>query len=83
MVPNAGATMEEDTGEMNVNEETVKVAAHFRPLVQFFGFAGSSGPSQVTRLKSFIDREVSFFFNGGCPKGGWPFSKSLSLGSPP
>ena len=44
----AGATIEEDTGEMKVNEDTTKVASHFRFRVQFLGFSGSSGPSQVT-----------------------------------
>lgn len=48
MAGRAGATMEEETGEMKVKEETISVAAHFLPLVQFLGFSGSSGPSQVT-----------------------------------
>lgn len=43
-----GATIVEETGDMNVNEETIRVAAHFRPRVQFRGFLGSSGPSHVT-----------------------------------
>lgn len=45
---NAGATIEEETGEMKVKSETVIVAAHFFLLVQFLGFSGSSGPSQST-----------------------------------
>lgn len=44
----AGATIDEETGEMNVNSDTVMVAAHFFLLLQFFGFSGSSGPSHVT-----------------------------------
>lgn len=48
MVSIAGATREEDTGEMNVKQETVQTAAHFFPVVQFLGFSGSSGPSHVT-----------------------------------
>lgn len=62
----AGATIEEDTGLMKVNAETMAVAAHFRVNTQlqisinlnrltsrkirpyFFGFSGSSGPSQST-----------------------------------
>lgn len=48
MVVNAGATMEDDTGEMKVNRETVMVAAHFFFVGQFLGFSGSSGPSHVT-----------------------------------
>lgn len=43
-----GATIVEDTGEMNVNEETIRVAAHFLERVQLRGFAGSSGLSHVT-----------------------------------
>lgn len=34
----AGATMEEETGEMKVKEETTIVAAHLCPVDQFFGF---------------------------------------------
>ena len=44
----AGATIDEETGEMNVNSETVMVAAHFFVALQFFGFSGSSSPSHVT-----------------------------------
>jgi hypothetical protein len=44
----AGATIDDETGEMKVNEETMKVAAHFLLKVQFLGFAESSGPSHVT-----------------------------------
>src|ERR1700761_3053835 len=49
----AGATMDEETGDINVKDETTNTAAHFRLNDQFFGFPGSSGPSQVTRLGSF------------------------------
>lgn len=42
----AGAIIEEATGEMNVKDETVSRAAHFRFEGQFLGFAGSSDPSQ-------------------------------------
>lgn len=48
MAVSAGATMDDETGEMNVKEETTSVAAHLCFLSQFLGFAGSSGPSQVT-----------------------------------
>ena len=44
----AGATMDEDTGLMKVKDETTNVASHFCFRVQFLGFAGSLGPSQVT-----------------------------------
>ena len=44
----AGATIDEDTGEMKVKEETTMVAAHFFFMVQFLGFSGSSLPSHVT-----------------------------------
>ena len=42
----AGATMQEETGDMKVNEDKITVAAHFFLKLQFFGFSGSSGPSQ-------------------------------------
>ena len=48
MVDSAGATNEEETGEINVKHETTIVAVHLRFLDQFLGFAGSSGPSHVT-----------------------------------
>ena len=52
----AGAIIELDTGEMKVKSETVMVAAHFLCRLQFFGFIGSAGPSQVTKEVSFSDR---------------------------
>jgi hypothetical protein len=36
--------MDEETGEMNVKQETTKTAAHLLFIDQFFGFSGSSGP---------------------------------------
>lgn len=48
----AGATIEEETGDMKVNDDTIKVAAHFFPFFQFFGFSGSSSPSHVTYMVS-------------------------------
>jgi hypothetical protein len=56
MFARAGAIIELDTGEMKVKSETVIVAAHFFCLLQFLGFSGSCGPSQVTRLTSFSER---------------------------
>ena len=44
----AGATTDEETGEMKVKDDMTIVAAHFRPNVQFLGFSGSLGPSHVT-----------------------------------
>ena len=44
----AGAIIEEDTGDIKVKDDTTKVAAHFLPSDQFFGFLQSSGPDQVT-----------------------------------
>ena len=44
----AGATMDEETGEMKVKDEMTSVAAHLERSAQFLGFCGSSGPSQVT-----------------------------------
>ena len=46
----AGAIMEDEIGETSVKEDTMKVAAHFRFIDQFFGFAGSSSESHVTWL---------------------------------
>jgi hypothetical protein len=40
--------MEEETGEMKENKDTMAVAAHFLPKDQFLGFAGSLHPFQVT-----------------------------------
>jgi hypothetical protein len=48
ILPKAGATIDDETGEMKVNEETISVAAHLLRNAQFFGLSGSSGPSQVT-----------------------------------
>ena len=44
----AGATIDDETGEMRVKKDTTIVAAHFRLKVQFLGFAGSSEPSHET-----------------------------------
>ena len=44
----AGATTDDETGDINVKEDTTTVAAHFRFRDQFLGFSGSFGPSQVT-----------------------------------
>lgn len=52
MWSNAGAAIEEERGDMNANAETTMVAAHFRGMLQFLGFSGSSGPSQVTKFES-------------------------------
>lgn len=48
MVLSAGATMDEETGEMKVKQETTNTAAHLFPIDQFFGFSTSSGPFQAT-----------------------------------
>ena len=48
MVDRAGAVMEEQRGERKAKPETMSDVAHFCPMDQFFGFAGSDGPSQVT-----------------------------------
>lgn len=47
MVPSAGATMDDDTGEMKVKADTTSVATHFLRIGQFLGFSGSSGPVHV------------------------------------
>jgi hypothetical protein len=46
----AGAIIEDERGERKENRETIAVAAHFLPKDQFFGFAGSLLPFQVTCL---------------------------------
>ena len=45
---NAGATIDDDTGDTNMNSELSTVMPQRFPLLQFLGFAGSSGPSHVT-----------------------------------
>lgn len=44
----AGAIMVEETGEMNVKQDTMMVAVHLRATDQFRGFVGSDGDDQVT-----------------------------------
>lgn len=44
----AGEIMDDEMGETSVKHDTMRVAAHLRLIDQFFGFAGSSGESQVT-----------------------------------
>src|SRR4051812_40302389 len=81
MTPNAGATMEEETGDMNVKDETTNVAAHFRFMLQFFGFRGSCGPSHVTKFGSCVERVERCdraFPSRGCASK----SRSLSFGMP-
>lgn len=48
IVDNAGETIVDETGEINVKDDTSKVATHFFERLQLSGFAGSSGPFQVT-----------------------------------
>lgn len=48
MVGNAGVTIVDENGEMNVKRETRIVVIHFCLLLQFRGLEGSFGPSQVT-----------------------------------
>lgn len=51
----AGATMDDDTGDMKVKDDTIRVAAHFFLYVQFLGFSGSSASSHVTCAVIKID----------------------------
>jgi hypothetical protein len=44
----AGATIDEETGEMKVKQETTNTAAHLFLIGQFFGFSGSSTLRQMT-----------------------------------
>lgn len=78
MVVNAGATMEEETGEMKVKEDTTRHAAHLRRIDQFFGLAGSSGPSQETTFGSCCCGGSVF----DCSRAGSPFSTSFTSGMP-
>lgn len=48
MVGMVGATIDDDNGPTTLKNETKTDAAHRRRMGQFRGFAGSSGPSQVT-----------------------------------
>jgi hypothetical protein len=75
---NAGAIMDEDMGETKVNAETMNVAAHLRFMDQFFGLAGSSSESHVTRFGSLIDRvdRADFLFSS------WGVGTSSSYGMP-
>lgn len=51
---NAGATIVDDTGEINVKDETRTVETHFRWRLQLRGLAGSFGPDQVTLTMSSV-----------------------------
>jgi hypothetical protein len=44
----AGATIDDETGEMKVKQDTIKTIDHFLLIGQFLGLSGSSGPFQVT-----------------------------------
>ena len=88
----AGATIDEERGEMKVKEAMIyrifqyrvptrflagmltAVAAHFRFLVQFLGFAGSSFPFQVTMLGSCAPG----CSRSGPSKGDRAFSRSFA-----
>ena len=52
----AGATIDDETGEMNVKDDTTIVAAHFFFIVQFFGFSGSLVPFHVTYQEESVSR---------------------------
>jgi hypothetical protein len=43
----AGATIDDDMGEMNMKRELSMVIPQRLALLQFLGLAGSSGPSHV------------------------------------
>jgi hypothetical protein len=65
MLLRAGDIMDDDIGETRVKQETIKVAAHFRFIDQFFGLLGSFSESHVTRFGSLTDLVDFFFSNGG------------------
>jgi hypothetical protein len=44
----AGATIDDETGEIKVKHDTIKTIDHFLRIGQFLGLSGSSGPVQVT-----------------------------------
>lgn len=48
MLSNAGATMEDETGDMKVKNDTRTAASLFFFVGQFLGLSGSSGPFHVT-----------------------------------
>lgn len=49
--------MVEETGEIKVKHETSRVADHFRAWLQFSGFAGSLGLSQVIYCQKVLEDE--------------------------
>jgi hypothetical protein len=48
IIAKAGATMDDDTGETNMNNEFRMVMRHRLLFGQFLGFSGSSRPFQST-----------------------------------
>ena len=46
--------MELANGDIKLKPDTTSVAAHLRRRDQFFGLAGSSGPSHVTNVESSL-----------------------------
>jgi hypothetical protein len=72
----AGAAMEDETGE-KVKDETTNTTVHLHFKDQSFGFAGSSGPSQVTKLGSSGTLFESFISSSDCS------STSLSVSMSP
>jgi hypothetical protein len=69
ITPNAGATIEDDTGDTNMNRETSTVVHQRFVLLQFFGLSGSLGPSQVTCSDmSALAILINIFENFALPK---------------
>jgi hypothetical protein len=78
MEESAGEIMLDEMGDTSVKQDTISVAAHFRLMDQFFGFAGSSTESHVIRLGSRALR-FDFCFS----RRGVAASTSCSYGMPP
>lgn len=66
MTSNAGATIEDDIGDMDMNSEFRIVIRTLLTSFQFFGFSGSSWSlhvtysAQVSRMKVFACNENAF-----------------------
>ena len=57
IMENTGATMEEETGETNMNSELRIVTSHRLLLGQFLGLSGSFGPFQHATCRIGIREE--------------------------
>src|SRR5438046_176036 len=65
---NAGATIDDDTGDMNMNNEFNTVIPQRFRLLQFLGFAASLSPSHMI-FKSKISRRQQITADQACKVG--------------